>query len=829
VTNLKVAFRTLFKSPFVTSVAILSLALGLGANVAIFSLFNQVLLRPLPVADPARLVNLASPGPKQGSTSCNNAGSCEEVFSYAMFRDLERVQTVFSGLAAHRLFDVNLSVDRQTVSGSGLLVSGSYFPVLGVQPALGRLLGPADDTAIGEAPVVVLGFEYWQNRLGGSPAVLDRTMSVNGQTMTIVGVAGEGFNGTTIGARPAVFVPLTMRARLEPFFNRFDDRKAYWAYLFARLKPGVSLEQAGAALNVPYHAIINDVEAPLQRMSEQTMARFRARQVVVTDGARGQSEASREARAPLNLLLGVTGIVLLIACANIANLLLARGAARAGEMSVRLAIGASRWQLVAQLLTESCVLAAFGGVAGLLVARWTLSAMVSLLPAEVAATMSFGLDRTAILFTTAITFGTGLLFGLFPALHSTRPDLIAALKGQAGQPSGAKGAKRFRATLATVQIALSMALLVSAGLFTRSLFNVSRVDLGLKIDNVITFTVSPDRNGYTVQASRQFFERLEDELAALPGVTGVADSVVQLLSGSNWGTSVKVQGFQAGPDTDTDSRYNEVGPAYFQTLGVPLIAGREFTRADAAGAPKVAIVNEAFAGKFDLGRDVLGKRISSGRDELDTVIVGFVRNAKYSQVKGEIPPVFFRPYRQSAQLGALTYYIRTSLPPEQMLAAVPKAVAAIDPNLPVKDVRTMPQQVRENVFLDRFISVLSAAFAGLATLLAAVGLYGVLAYTVAQRTREIGLRMALGAAPGRVRAMILGQLGMMTLIGGTIGLAAAVGLGRLAQSMLYELHGSDPIVLSVAVVTLSLVALGAGFIPAHRASRVDPMRALRYE
>jgi putative ABC transport system permease protein len=678
--------------------------------------------------------------------------------------------------------------------------------------------------------VVVLSHSYWQTRFGASPSILDKTMIVNGQTMTIVGVAPDGFNSTTLASRPKVFVPITMRSLMQPGFKGLEDRKSYWAYLFARLKPGVSIDQARTAINIPYHAIINDVEAPLQQMSEQTMARFRARQVTLDEGARGQSGVGREARAPLNLLLGVTGIVLLIACANIANLLLARGAARAGEMGVRLSIGASRRQLIAQLLTEACVLAAFGGVAGLLVAKWTLDAMASLLPADATATISFELDGAAMLFTAALALGTGLLFGLFPALHSTRPDLISTLKGQAGQPSGTKAARRFRATLATAQIALSMALLIVAGLFTKSLFNVSRVNLGVKIDDVVTFQVSPELNGYKPEASRQLFGRLEDELAALPGVGGVADSRVALLAGDNWGSNVKVQGFQAGPDTDTHSNYNQVGPGYFQTLGIPMIAGRDFTRADALGAQKVAIVNEAFAKKFNLGRDVVGKRIGEGRaKDLDIEVVGFVQNAKYSQVKGEIPPVYFRPYRQDDQIGAINYYVRTSLEPEQMLGTIPKVVATLDRNLPVQDLRTMPQQVRDNVFLDRFLSVLSAAFASLATLLAAVGLYGVLAYTVAQRTREIGLRMALGAAPGRVRGMILGQLGVMTLIGGTVGLLGAIGLGRLAQSMLFQLQGSDPLVLAASVSTLSLVAFGAGFIPAHRASRVDPMRALRYE
>jgi predicted permease len=464
------------------------------------------------------------------------------------------------------------------------------------------------------------------------------------------------------------------------------------------------------------------------------------------------------------------------------------------------------------------------------VARWTLDLMASLLPSDAAQTISFDLDRAALLFAAAITLGTGLLFGLFPALHATRPDLMSTLKGQAGQPAGARSAKRFRATLATAQIALSMALLIFAGLFTKSLINVSRVDLGVKIDNVVTFEVSPELNGYKPRASQQLFERLEDELAALPGVNAVADSRVPLLGGDNWGNSLKVQGFQAGPDTDTNARYNEVGPGYFQTLGIPLIAGRDFTRADAGGSQKVAIVNEAFAKKFNLGRDPLGKRIGEGSSKApDIEIVGFVQNAKYSQVKGDIPPVYFRPYRQNDQTGVIFYYVRTSLDPEQLLGSIPRVVAALDANLPVQDLRTMPQQVRENVFLDRFLSVLSAAFAVLATLLAAVGLYGVLAYTVAQRTREFGLRMALGAAPGRVRAMILGQLGVMTIIGGTVGLLGAIGLGRLAQSMLFQLQGSDPTVLIASAGLLSLVAFGAGFIPAHRASRIDPMRALRYE
>ena len=833
--NLKFAFRTLFKTPFVTIVAIVSLALGIGANAAIFSLFNQMLLQPLPVAEPNRLVNLLVPGPKPGSQSCNQAstrGNCDDVLSYPMFRDLEREQQVFAGLAAHRLVSANIAYGGQTVNGDLLLVSGSYFGVLGIQPAVGRLIGPGDDRIIGESPVVVLSHGFWTTRFAADRGLLNQTMIVNGQAMTIVGVAPRGFTGTTIGAEPKVFVPVTLRKPVNPWSERMDNRRNYFLYVFGRLKPGVSIDQARASLDPQYRAIVNDVEATLQTgMSPQTLARFKTKPILLEPGARGQSAIPNTARPSLRLLLGVTAFVLIIACANIANLLLARSAARAGEMAVRLSIGASRGRLVFQLLTESLLLAVLGGIAGMFVAQWTLDLIASLLPNFAATTLDFHVDRTAMLFGAALTIGTGLLFGLFPAIHSTRPDLVSSLKGQAGQPSGARAAARFRTSLATAQIALSMALLVSAGLFTKSLMNVSRVDLGVKVDNVIMFGLSPELNGYTPARTKQLFERLEEELAALPGVNGVTSALVPLLGGSNWGNDVAVEGFPAGPDTDTNSRFNEVGPEYFRTLGVPLIAGREFRRADGAGAPKVAIVNEAFAKKFNLGRDAVGRRIGNRGDKegLDTQIVGLVQNAKYSEVKREVPPLFFRPYRQDDRLGNITFYVRTSLDPEQFLPNVPKVVAKLDANLPVEDLRTMPQQIRQNVFLDRMISVLSAAFAGLATLLAAIGLYGVLAYTVSQRTREIGLRMALGAAPSRVRGMVLRQVGVMTIVGGVIGLTAAIWLGRLAQSLLFEMKGYDPVVLVSAAAALSVVALGAGFVPAHRASQVDPMQALRYE
>jgi predicted permease len=833
--SLKFAFRTLFRTPFVTAVAILSLALGIGATAGIFSVFHQVLLQSLAVPDPSELVNLSAPGPKPGFGSCGQEGDCETTFSYAMFRDLQKVQTAFTDIAAHVAFAANLAAGGQTSNGTGLLVSGSYFPVLELRPALGRLLDSNDDKLVGESRDVVLSYSYWSSRFGLDPTILNKQIIVNGQSLTVVGVAPKGFEGTTVGLRPAVFVPITLRALLDANFNTWSSRTDYWAYLFARLRPGVTIEGARTTLGGQYHAIVNDVEAPLQTdITPQTLARFRAKPILLAPGGRGQSVVPDQADMPLRLLLAVTAFVLLIACANIANLLLAKSAARAGEMAIRLSIGASRTRLIGQLLTESLLLAALGGLAGLVVARWTLVLVTSLLPSEVQHTIAFSISGTVVLFAIGLTFGTGLLFGLFPALYSTRPDLVSTLKDQAGQPSGAKGAARFRLALATSQIALAMLLLASSGFFVKSLLNISRVALGFRIDHVATFGLSPDLNGYSVDRARVFYQRLEAELRAAPGVTAVTMSNVALLSGSNRARGVAVQGFKAGPDTDSGSRYNRVGPSYFSALGIPLIAGREFTDADTVNSAKVAVVNQTFARKFGLGNDAVGKSMGWApgqgyRSKLDTTIVGVVEDAKYSQVKDKVPPQFFVPYRQDQGLGAMHVYVRTSGDLTQAASAITAAVKRLDPNLPIEDLESLPEQVRSNTYVDRMMTTLSAAFALLATLLAAIGLYGVLAYTVAQRTREIGLRMALGAGPGRVRGMVLRQVAIMTLVGGLIGLAGAVGVGKGAQSILFQMTGADPTVLALSAVALALVALCAGFIPAHRASRVDPMTALKYE
>ena len=587
-----------------------------------------------------------------GSDSCNQTGRCDEVFSYAMFRDLEKAQTPFTGIAAHRITGVSLSVRNEPMTAEGAMVSGSYFPVLGLHAARGRLLTPDDDKVIGANFVAVISYTFWENKFGKDPGGAWAVDHHQRQVVHDRRRRAGGVRWHDRRLRPVVFVPISMRGEVQRF-TRWEDRRNYWVYLFARLKPGMTIQTAAAPLNAVYSPILTDVEAPLQKeMSDKTMVGFKNKKLILEPGARGQSSIHREAKTPILLLFSVTGVVLLIACANIANLLLARGAGRATEMGVRLALGATRRHLVVQLLTESVMLALVGGLASLLVAQWTLSVISSLLPPEASQTMQFSINGTVILFSAALSIVTGIVFGLFPALHSTRSDLISAIRAGAGQIAGGRAAARFRAGLVTAQIALSMGLLIMSALFLKSLMNVSKVDLGVKVDHIATFDIVPQRTGYDSARSAVLFNRVEQELAAIPGVTGVTDGMVPLLSRRQLGQRRARAGLPCGPDIDCGARYNEIGADYFKTFGVPLIAGREFTAADQIGAQRVAIVNEAFAKKFKLGNDVVGKFMGDDdNDSLNIQIVGLVRNVKYSQVKDSVPPVFYRPWRQDAAPG----------------------------------------------------------------------------------------------------------------------------------------------------------------------------------
>jgi len=827
------AVRMLARTPFVTAVAALSLGLGIGANTAVFSLFQRILMEPLPVEAPEALVNLGAPGPKSGSQSCNNSGGCEEVFSYPMFLDLSRMQDVFTGIAAHCTFSASVGFEGETLVVDASEVSGSYFGLLGLAPASGRLIAPADAETPGDAPVVVLSYDYWMTRFGGRQDIVGNTLVVNGRTLTVIGVGPSGFEGTTRGVKIRLFVPITLKGLVEPPFSGFDDRSDYWAYLFARLRPGVSIEAARIGVNLPYARILTDVELPLQSSSwtDDDRAQFVARQVTVEDGRRGQSSILARAATPLTVLQAVTIVVLLIACANIANLLLVRAAGRTGEIAIRLSLGASRAQVIGQLLVESLVLATIGGIAGLVILGWMVHFITMGLPFGYVDPSVSTIDVGLLAFAAALSGATGVLFGLFPALHATRPDLASALKGQAGQPSGARSAARFRSSLVMVQIALSMGLLTVAGFFAKSLLNISRVDLGVEVDHVVTFRLSPQQNGYTPERTRQFFEEVLDRLATLPGVTSVAAARVALIANSSSSTRITVEGVEDDGQR-TSPNVNDVSPGYFQTFGVRLLAGRDFTDQDVAGAPKVAIVNETFARRYGIGPNPVGHRLRRGgseSDPFDIEIVGLVADAKYARVRDDVPPVFFLPFRQNERIGSLAFYARTAGPLDPLAAGIQPLVASLDPNLPVTRLSTMPDQIANNVSRDRMLSVLSATFAGLATALAALGLYGVLAYTVTQRTREFGLRMALGASPATLQHLVLRQVVWLTLAGGTVGLGLALATGHAARAMFFDMTAWDPMVLVLSIVTLVGVALTAGYLPSRRASRVDPMRALRWE
>ena len=767
--HLKHALRQLRLRPGLSVVVILMLALGIGATTAMFSLYHKVLLRQLPVPEAERLVNLAAPGPKPGGGFADLAfGDFAASFSYPMFRDLERSQTGFTGIAAEADFIANLSAGNRPVSGRGRLVSGSYFRVLSLQPAIGRLIGSEDEPRMGESAVAVLSHDYWQSEFGGDPKVVGQTLMVNGHALEIVGVAPAGFTGTNLGTRPQIFVPLTIQPLMQRVSSaNAENRQNYWLYLFGRLAPGITLERATAQLNGIYSGILNEVEAPMLsglQLPQGTLEQFRERKIEFSSGARGRSRLPATAARPLTLLLGVTVLVLLIVCVNIANLLLARGAARAGEMAIRASLGASRGWLLRQLLAESFVLIAIGGVASLAVAAFVVRLIAALLPGGLG--LEPGLSSTAMVFAAGASLVTVLVFGLVPALRVSGANPALAMRAHAARSSGGRGALRFRTALTTAQIAFSMVLLVLAGLFTRSLMNVGRENIGMNVSSVVSFAITPRLNGYDAARVAALYDRIEETLAAQPGVLGVGSTWLPLLGNFPQTGSYSVEGFDASPGADTRSGINVVGSGFFDALGVPLLAGRVFTDRDTADTPRVAIVNETFARKFNIGRSP-GKHFGFGvTTDYNIEIVGIVADAKLDTVKRSAPPVAYFPRRQFADaIQSMFYYVRTGANPDALLAQLPRVVAQIDPEVPVQNLQTMTTEVQANVYVDRLLSTLSAGFAALATLLAGIGLYGVLAYNVTQRTRELGLRLALGAAPLRLRAMVLKQVGTMAVIG----------------------------------------------------------------
>jgi putative ABC transport system permease protein len=809
---------------------VLSLALGIGANTAMFSLLDQALLRSLPVRDPGGLVLLHQPGPLEGSSSTDEAGGPS--FSYPLFRGLQEQQTPFTGLAGARATTASLSYEGEALSGVAHRVSGNYFAVLGVRPAIGRLIDEADDRAPGAGPVAVLSYRYWKSRWGTDASVLDRKISVNGYPMTIVGVAENGFDGERRGASVDVFVPITMNREITPDWNGFEDRRDHWVTLFARLKPNITTEAASAAVNRAYRAQLEEDIAGLGGRSESFFQKYRAKTIVLTPGGWGRGEMRERARAPLFVLLGMTLLVLLMACANVTCLQLARAAARGHEVAVRLALGASRFRLVRQLFTESVVLAGAAAVLGLLAAQWTLRTLMPAIPVGDPDLLSAAIDARILAFCLVLTIATTVLFGLFPAFQGSRADLVAFLKARSGGTHSGSPRALVRRTLVTAQIAVSLVLLVCAGLFARTFVALIHTDLGIQAERLMTFSIDPKLDRYTDAQALALYDELCDRLAALPGVVLASAARVPAIGGSASGGSVTVEGFTPPEGDASESSFNVVGPDYFRTMGTPLVVGRELTRDDELGGPKVALVNEVFVRRFLSGRNPLGRRFGFGlgrRVQLDTEIVGVVRDAKYASLRESPSPVFYLSYRQATPQRGLHFYLRTSADPEAVAPLVRRAVSSLAPSLPVRDLKTMRQQIEENVGAERLLSALTVSFAGMATMLAAIGLYGVLAYDVARRTREIGIRMALGARVAQVRGLVMRQVGLTLLIGTAIGLGAAAAAGRVLQATLFGATPWDPVVYAGALAVIVFMAFAAAYVPARRASRVDPMVALRDE
>jgi predicted permease len=830
------AVRGLSRRPLVAGVAVVSLALGIGVNSAIFSAFERLFLRRLPVPAAEELVDLRITGPRPGNRSSGDGGGLQSVISYPLFRDLQREAGLgFASVYAHRDFGASVSFAGQSSRAEGILVSGSYFAALRLRPALGRLLGPEDDRVEGGHPVVVLSHAYWTARYGASPAVIGSPIVVNGAPMTVVGVAPQGFSGTVTLDAPRVFMPLAMArsARLHANWDGFNARDDHWLYVSARLAPGISREQAERMAGVRFAALTRDVEFPMLGgdLGAGGRAAFLARRLLLDDGGRARNAGREEAQIVLVVLFAVTTLVLAIAAVNVANLLLARGTERAAEIAVRLSLGASSGQLVRLLVIEAIILGALGGIGAIAVARGTLTGLLAMMPATDVAMLDFQVNAPVLLFSVVVGLATGLVFGLMPAVQSVRSSVAGGLQAQPGRASVSRGARRLRTILATAQIALATALLAQSGLFVLSLYNVSRADTGMRREGLVGFSLFPVLNGYSAERAAVLFARVEESLAAIPGVQSVTASSVPVLADNARGNNVAVERFNAPEGADTRASYADVGPGYFATLGLPLLAGREFTIADDADAPKVAIVNEAFARKFNLGQSAVGARMArgDGNRPLDIEIVGLVRDAYYSELRGAPPPQFFVPYRQ-VPVGPLTFYLHTDeAAVEAVLAAVPAAVARLDPNLPVDDLSTMSDRLWETTTRDRVMSTLSGSFALLATVLAGIGLYAVLAFVVARRVREMGIRMALGATGAQVRQLVFGHVLRMAAVGTTIGVTMAVGLGQLGQSLLFGVEGVEPRVLFGAMAIALAIAFAAGTLPARRAAAVNPAEALRAE
>jgi predicted permease len=851
VQDLRFGLRMLRKNPGFTAIAVLTLALGIGANTAIFSLIDAVMLRPLPVLHPQELVVFtweARQSPETESfyawSGCPSKafGSKKPIpagcsFSYPMFEQMRAEKNIFAGVfALVPASQLGVSIDGNASFADGELVSGDFFPALGIRAALGRVLGVSDDGATA-SPVVVLSYSYWKRQFGGAPSAVGKSIVVNGIPFTIVGVAPPAFLGLDPGIVHDMWLPLSTQARVVQLVRKVSDPASWWLMIGARLQPRVTIAQAEAAAQVIFTRGVTSGASPLLKPVD-------APQLELVNGAHGLASLRQNFGDTLFLLMAAVGLVLLIACANVASLTLARTAAREKEFAMRFALGAERWRIIRQLFTESLIMAAAGGLLGIVFAYLGASSLTAFLSSNWYFPLEINVhpDWRVLGFTLALATLTGILFGLAPALRSTRINVAPALKkSAAGPPGTALIGRRFGVgnVLVVAQVALSILVLVGASLLARTLINLATMNVGFDAHNVVLFGVAPELNGYKGARLASLTSELQRRLRAVPGVTSVGYSAVPLLSGA-YGTQDIY--FASEPDQSQQVDVLNVGPNFFETMRIPLLAGRTYAAHDfeyaaekqanvvilkhPSGRRFSVIVNQAFALRFFGKQNPVGQLIGTEKGTPPNMeIVGVVGDTKYSSLRKGIEPTLYFPM----QPGGGTFEVRTASDPKAIIPSIHGVVKSVDSNLPIMQLRTQTEQINRAIFQERLVAWLSGAFALLALVVACIGLYGLLAHEVARRTHEVGVRMALGASPPEVLALVLGRGIRLVALGVAIGIGTALGLARYLQSLLYGVRPIDPLAYATVTILLLIVTFGACYVPARRATKVDPMVALRYE
>jgi predicted permease len=826
--DLKYGLRQLRLNPGFALTAVLSLALGIGANTAIFTLVDQIVIRLLPVHNPEELVQLRVEGGRFGS----NNGDGVHTFSLPTYLALREQNTVFSGLTGQRIESASLIGEDPSEMIDVGLVAGNYFNLLGVQPYLGRLLTPDDDKTRNGHPVAVLDYNFWRNRFAGNHEIIGSSIHLNGSPFTVIGVSAPAFEGTDVGLPTQVWVPVTMKPTITPTWDALDDERYSWFYVFGRLKPGVNINQAQAAMRVLYRQRqeeeLNDEYFQKHPESRESFLR---QDLTLIPAGRGQSFLRLRFEAPLIVLQWLVAAVLLIACTNVASLLLARAASRQREVAIRAALGASRSQLIRQLLVESVILALVGGTAGLLLSSWMTKGLVRILPFDPGnLSLSTTPDLRILLFTTGITLLTALLFGLVPALQGSRVSPGGVLKEEAGSIAGGHGNVRLRKIFVALQVGLSCLLLIGAGLFARTLQNLKNVDLGFRTDNVVTLSVRPG-TVYDDARKLQVYRSLIEGLATVPGVKAVGANRQMLLTGARWDSTLTIPGVEAKEGIQPWSFFNAITPGCFEALGIPIKAGRDLGWSDWSSSKKLCLVNEALVNEYFGGANPVGSLIAQGSGKPpDMEIIGVVGNARYDELRGTIPrQVFVAMDSRIRSISGVNVFVHTQGDPHGVMSQLRSQVGRVDSNFVVSNMRTLDDQLNMSLSNERLLSFLSVGFALLASLLAVVGLHGVLSFVVARRTREIGIRIALGADKGSVIRLIMGEMLPVILFGIAAGAITGLVSARLVQSQLFGIKAADALVFSISVAILLTTSLIAAFTPAWRASRINPMTSLRHE